>query len=156
MFAGTQLPYNDAIINCVWGGLWTGLTYTAAVLVALTFTANKYDDPQEKHDYATTMTWVSRARELNGSACAHVWMQLVACAPVCTQIKCSTQTSVVMAELCCFTPPSLLPALSSAGCLVWDLPSCFAWGWSNTAGHSVEEATAQGAVSSACSPHMGH
>jgi hypothetical protein len=57
--AGAQLPYNDASINCIWGGLWVGLTYTATLLVVLTFTANRFADPQERHDYTTNLTWVS-------------------------------------------------------------------------------------------------
>jgi hypothetical protein len=54
-----QVPYNDAAMNCVWGGLWMGITYTAILLVALVYTVEGRGTAAEQSLHASQMTWVS-------------------------------------------------------------------------------------------------
>lgn len=54
-----QVPYNEAAMDCVWGGLWMGLTYTAAILVALVYTIEGHGTAEAQSLVAYKMTWVS-------------------------------------------------------------------------------------------------
>jgi len=39
-----QLPFFVTLINCVWVGLWTGITFTTVILVVLEYSMDAFSD----------------------------------------------------------------------------------------------------------------
>ncbi len=135
-----QLPYYCDWVNCLWMGLWTGILYTSALLVA----SSGSDDA----GFITSTTWVSAATALTPAmakpALDNVFVMCNACQYICQQCKHHFIVAVhnlhsaryVQHDKCCVPLINYQRATqcdvrtrmhACAGCVVWHLSRCTCW-----------------------------